>query len=80
MKLLPLELSSLVAQEIRRVRAAAARMTEISEDLLKRRAAWKIEHAIRTLDAGESLPAALQIFQQCWDQMQGIGLQQVRTD
>ena len=80
MKLLPLEISSLVIQEIRRVRAAAARMTEISEDLLRRRAEWKIEYAMRTLDAGESLPVALQIFQQCWDKVQGSGLQRVRAD
>jgi transcriptional regulator len=69
MKLLPLEMSALVAQEIRRIRAAAARMSEANESLLMRRAQWKIENAMRALDAGESLPTALGLFQKYWEQL-----------
>jgi len=72
MKLLPLEIAALVGQEIRRVRAAAQqRMSAMHEEALKRRAEWKIEYAMRTLDAGESLPAALSLFQKHWSQPQG---------
>jgi hypothetical protein len=68
MKLLPLEIRALVSQEIRRVMAAAQRVSEIHEEVLRQRAEWKIEYAMRTLDAGESLPAAMNFFRQYWEQ------------
>jgi len=45
--------------------------------MLIKRVEWKIEHAMRSLDAGEYLPMAFQMLRQSWPQLQ---MQRVRAN